>query len=585
MEDIVETINLAVYDVSNFQITIDLQDSIYENYKILHGLYNLVSGKPNSKIEIDEMLYPIKKATLILELFYDFHAHAECIQNICLSFPEKAIDITLLDEKKHQNLSDITIRDLCTSDEVFDESISGYSENSNEIALSNSEIAFLNEQFLSYFHIFNDNLPIIMTLKRFHASGIRLFMEKCKSLCEELLLNESQRVLGLPEIFDIIIQPCMRFLIENISNILLGKISGEHLKTFFPIGCEEKEISLELKNLCDLLEIRENSDVNSIKECASKIKCLYNFESSFQVATQVLNVKQALELDENFDAIKFICSKQQELKDIELQAVDKVFMEDVKKLKSVTPEMEEIFLVVAKCLPLINWLRKELKDPKEVKTFVDLMSIAAGESDLEVKRVACFEASCQAFSPILFDLDAQSGFVSLVIACNKVLTAKVIDPDIKEKLIDTNRFLTWYEEAKKSQGSVEKKSIYQTQLANRYGRYLIGNITGEDDYFIHHEADLHDVIVLEVLESDNGTKEQTFVKKYSLSDIDDLKSRLMLLGSDVNSELGETIQFEKEYFLQVCCSIHYFVLVILHILPCGVYIFETLPTLPLLQIS
>ena len=39
-----------------------------------------------------------------------------------------------------------------------------------------------------------------------------------------------------------------------------------------------------------------------------------------------------------------------------------------------------------------------------------MMSIAAGETDYEVDRVACFEASCLAFSPIIFNLNETSGF-------------------------------------------------------------------------------------------------------------------------------------------------------------------------------
>ena len=68
---------------------------------------------------------------------------------------------------------------------------------------------------------------------------------------------------------------------------------------------------------------------------------------------------------------------------------------------------------------------------------MDLMSIAAGEDDMEVKRVSCFEASCQAFAPIIFDLNAESsGFVELLDSCNKVLVAKEKDPDIKQKLVN-----------------------------------------------------------------------------------------------------------------------------------------------------
>ena len=59
------------------------------------------------------------------------------------------------------------------------------------------------------------------------------------------------------------------------------------------------------------------------------------------------------------------------------------------------------------------------------------------------------------------------------------------------------------------------------------------------------------MIQLDVSQNDIGDDEQMYMKTFSLSDIDDLKSRLMLLGSDANSELAEAIKSEKEYFLQV----------------------------------
>ena len=66
---------------------------------------------------------------------------------------------------------------------------------------------------------------------------------------------------------------------------------------------------------------------------------------------------------------------------------------------------------------------------------MDLMSIAAGESDLEVKRVSCFEASCQAFAPIIFDLNMKSGYSELLESGYKVLDAKKKDSKIIQKLV------------------------------------------------------------------------------------------------------------------------------------------------------
>jgi len=74
-------------------------------------------------------------------------------------------------------------------------------------------------------------------------------------------------------------------------------------------------------------------------------------------------------------------------------------------------------------------------DSTEVKYFVEMMSIAAGEDDYEVGRVACFEACCQAFSPIIFDLNENSGFKEFEEACKRTASALKDDYKIIQKLV------------------------------------------------------------------------------------------------------------------------------------------------------
>lgn len=74
-------------------------------------------------------------------------------------------------------------------------------------------------------------------------------------------------------------------------------------------------------------------------------------------------------------------------------------------------------------------------DPKEVKVFVEMMSIAAGENDYEVDRVTCFEASCIAFSQVIFSLNEQSGFRELYDACKHVSEQLGNDKNVITKLV------------------------------------------------------------------------------------------------------------------------------------------------------
>ena len=115
--------------------------------------------------------------------------------------------------------------------------------------------------------------------------------------------------------------------------------------------------------------------------------------------------------------------------------------------------------------------------------------------------------------------------------------------------------MEWFRQAKESQGSVATKSLMQAKIANRNGCYLVGNIRGEFQRFINEEATLEEVIELRTsVQSEDGIRDE---KSYKLTEIHDLQSRLMLLGSDKTAILTNTAdnkQIEKEFFVQVALN-------------------------------
>ena len=112
--------------------------------------------------------------------------------------------------------------------------------------------------------------------------------------------------------------------------------------------------------------------------------------------------------------------------------------------------------------------------------------------------------------------------------------------------------MEWFRQAKESQGSVATKSLMQAKIANRNGCYLVGNIREEFQRFINEKATLEEVIELRTsVQSEDGVRDE---KSYKLTEIHDLQSRLMLLGSDKTANLANTAdnkQIEKEFFVQV----------------------------------
>lgn len=112
--------------------------------------------------------------------------------------------------------------------------------------------------------------------------------------------------------------------------------------------------------------------------------------------------------------------------------------------------------------------------------------------------------------------------------------------------------MEWFRQAKESQGSVATKSLMEAKIANRNGYYIVGNIRNDFRRFINEEATLEEVIELHTnVENKNGIKDE---KSYKLTEIHDLQSRLMLLGSDkaaTTASASENKQIEKEFFVQV----------------------------------
>ena len=161
-------------------------------------------------------------------------------------------------------------------------------------------------KFQDYFNIPNDCVPIMKRLDQFKASGVPLFIKYCTKHCKGFMLSKPQQTLVCAEVINVIIRPCLEQLTKDISYVLFGEISGEDLQQYFSEEYTEEQISLELNQLCDLLDFR---DGGKIPDCASKIKCLFNYKNSFEVAKKILKVAKTLKLEGNFNTVEFIFSQ------------------------------------------------------------------------------------------------------------------------------------------------------------------------------------------------------------------------------------------------------------------------------------
>ncbi|XP_064179527.1 E3 ubiquitin-protein ligase rnf213-alpha-like [Anguilla rostrata] len=181
-------------------------------------------------------------------------------------------------------------------------------------------------------------------------------------------------------------------------------------------------------------------------------------------------------------------------------------------------------------------------DLNELKVFVDLASISAGENDLDVDRVACFHDAVLGYSSVLYELKPDAGFQAFKEALGKLWKALKNDRHLPEKLRDTARNLEWLKTVKESHGSVELSSLSLASAINKKGLYIIRAQNQK-------KLTLDTTLKLEILEGHTEQSQQQEVRgmrSYSLEDLQELLNRLMLMsGRGAQGQRGEVDNFSE----------------------------------------
>lgn len=77
-------------------------------------------------------------------------------------------------------------------------------------------------------------------------------------------------------------------------------------------------------------------------------------------------------------------------------------------------------------------------DMSDVKVYVDLASISAGENDTEIDQVACFHDAVMGYSPLLYSLSSQAGFNEFIKCAQQVWDTQSRDDKLPDKLVFTS---------------------------------------------------------------------------------------------------------------------------------------------------
>ncbi|KAL3881512.1 hypothetical protein ACJMK2_027944 [Sinanodonta woodiana] len=441
--------------------------------------WNVVTSVKIRQKEVDGYFTQKKYVATLMQL---------CRQINSVELTELDRTLKFLDEKK-----DICIKDICQP--------------------ANVEIVVLDE-FQPEIKAFSLSSAVISVLELLHTSfRSNIFLNLWHDI------GQSSKASTVDEVIEQVWKPVYSKMNQLTDRLVSGEIlfaEIEHyLGNIYRVDYDKMVDELRLLNVPE----------ECARERVKQLQQLRQMEACVDGAKTILNVAKAYDLEGDFEVIKTIAS-QENAADKKMKEFDDSLLKTCEFLKDLTSEKTKCLDHFIYCKNLVQWLRESMKGGlKELKVFVDLASISAGEGDMEIAKVNCLHAATTGYAPLIFDLEEDSGYKTLLDKCQILWKELKADPKLPEKLLDTNRHLEWLKTVKQAHGSVEVTSLAQAEAINSKGIFCVGTFSTAKNTTMG--LDLQNTLQLTVPDHDMESQGD---RQYTFEQLQDLQSRLMLVA-------------------------------------------------------
>jgi E3 ubiquitin-protein ligase RNF213 len=324
--------------------------------------------------------------------------------------------------------------------------------------------------------------------------------------------------------------------------------------------------------------------ISNHEEQMSRIDRYNRFRSSVDLAKSIEEIRKSLKLKKNFNEIKDLLNiKSEEFKDWTINKMDnkvEITIQTLSKMSTTernNNEKLECLKAFVNSVELVEWLRTNIKDIKELKYFVEIVSttkpsdIHNQNSNRALLPKTLKEAGI-AFAPLIFDLKVDDGFDKFMSLCQTVWSHLENDKKISQKLMALKDEIPVLESIRVKKSNVELSAINQAKQFNEKGVYKIG-FTNSGFYSKSGEKleslkNISKLIELEIeleMES-NDTSSKTKAKKqfkktiYNLERLKETQNLLMLVAKksksiDKKNQIDEDDDDDEsmamEYFIEI----------------------------------
>nr|XP_029476924.1 E3 ubiquitin-protein ligase rnf213-alpha-like [Oncorhynchus nerka] len=401
---------------------------------------------------------------------------------------------------------------------------------------------------VTYFNLCDDTRQMASSLRAIRDSYIftMCWENQAKELSQNQLDTDETEpkpereteVYTLDLIHSEIFQSCNDNYRSIYESLRSGTISLEEVDSIFEAYKDKyKDMDKDLKIMC---RINSADDGRWIKSRVQQIQQYHELHLALESAKVIMDVRETICPQGDFKVLQTLLDMNTEdFKEESLNRIDDNLLEIKKDLEDITEPRRRCLRELGLWINFVKWVKEALEDINELKVFVDLASISAGENDLDVDRVACFHDAVLGYSSMLYGLPPDADFHAFKEALTKLWKALGNDSNIPNKLRDTARHLEWLKTVKDSHGSVELSSLSLATSINTRGIYIISAQNQK-------KLCLDTALKLQIPEH----QEEDQMRNYSLEDLRDLQNKLMLMSGK-----GEPSQIEVDHFTEVFDSV------------------------------
>uniref|UniRef100_A0A672LJT5 RING-type E3 ubiquitin transferase n=1 Tax=Sinocyclocheilus grahami TaxID=75366 RepID=A0A672LJT5_SINGR len=349
--------------------------------------------------------------------------------------------------------------------------------------------------------------------------------------------SEGDAVITPKKLHSDIFTPCYNAYKNIYTGLKDGSITFENIDvTFRDYKGKYKELGAEVAIICRL---DHSDDRRWVQTRVPQIEQYHELYLAIQSAEVVMMVKETLCLQGDFQVLeKLLNTRHVDFKKERLDSIDDELVQAKIVLVEITESRRLCLQELSRRKNFVTWVKEVLQDINELKVFVDLASISAGENDMEVDRVACFHDAVLGYSSMLYDLKPDADFMLFKETLKNLWKALDNDRNLPKKLSDSARHLEWLKTVKDSHGSVETSSLSLASAINMNGIYIIKLFPkpGNKLWFSLHIMEEHD--------------EGCETRIYSFEDLRELQNKLMLMSGK-----GDQGQREVNRFAEVFASV------------------------------